>query len=550
MSVTEIPPASIAQAPPQRPGSSLDARLSGLSLRNQRHLRDAREAIERRRAGEADRHLAQALPGAGGHPEYLRLLGVTRHLQKRRAEAVEALRAALERLPADPLILCNLGVALRASGESAGAIVCLQRACELAPDLAAAWYNLGRVLARSGRPDEAAAACEQALRCDPRHAGAHIALGDVLRSHGDVDRAAAQYRQALDLPESARAWTRLVKLKVGLDAGETARLEQRYFDIDLDHEDRVAAGFALVDALEQDDRHEEAFTILGTVNALQRRTMKWDAAVFRRGNEAVADAFTSPPKTAAAAEAGREAIFVVGAPMAGSAQVCDILASHPEVESVGELSAIADVLGEESQRRGAEFPAWVPAAKPADWRRLGASYLERTAPRHGRRPRFVDKTLANWRVVGAIQAMLPAARIVHCRRDPLETCLANYRHLFPRGHAYSYDLHELVDYWHDCDGLMRYWNARYPHRLHDVGQEDLLAEPAAQIRRLLDFCRLPFDAACLRYHQSADGVRAINSTRARVALSVEEPRTAHYGELLGPLRLLLENRAIITVAHP
>lgn len=514
-----------------------DDRLLGLPARARCLLRDARCALERGHVASADRALSGVQPAARIHAEFLHLLGVTRHLQKRRDEALAALYGAVALRPADALILTNLGIALRAAGKIEAALANLRRACELAPDLAVAWYSLGRTLGKDARPDEARMAFERALRCDARHFKARIAYGDTLRTLGCIEQAVEQYRLALRQPGSIRAWGRLANIKtVRLDAHDTLKLERMYNSSALAIEDRVIAGFALAKALEDQGRCNAAFVVLGSVNALKRRRMQWNPAVFRRRNEAIATAFATAPGTASRAEFGNEVIFIVSLPRSGSTLTEQILASHPEVEGANELPDLWAVLEEESRRRGIEFPGWVADAKPADWRRLGRLYLDRTARWRRSRPRFTDKALTNWRIIGAARAMLPGARFINCRRDPLETCLSCYRQLFAHGQAFTYDLDELADYWRNYDHMMRYWHAHHPRHIHDLVHENLLAEPAVQIRRLLDFCGLRFDPACLRYYETPRCVRTISSAQVREPLRTDTARAHRYGDLLVPLR--------------
>jgi len=524
---------------PEAP-AALDARFGGLSARAIRLLRDARDALEHRRIAEADQLLERAQPMSGEHPEFLRLVGVARQLQNRPQEAVAILRRALENAPGDALILTNLGTALRASGELDAAITALRRASDIAPDLAASWYNLGRALASARRTGEAHEVYERALRCDPKHVRARIAYADTLRSFGRTAEAAAEYRRALELPGSIEAWTRLSGMQtVRMTAEETATLERLFSRPGLPENDRVIVGFALARALEDQARYAEAFTVLSSANSIKRRQMQWDAQGFSSVVDAIMKAFAAPPPTASPASLGREVIFIVSMPRAGSTLVEHILASHPEVEGASELPDLGNVLEAESQRTGMDFPEWAARATPEDWRRLGEDYLARTAKWRREKPFFTDKGLSNWRVIGAAMAMLPGARFVNCRRDPIETCLSCFRQLFTRGQAFAYDLSELAAYWRDYDRMMRFWSARYPHRIRDQVHENLVADPESEVRALLAFCGLAYDPACLRFHETTRDVHTLSGSQVREPLRGDTSRAPLYKELLTPLRLAL-----------
>ena len=153
---------------------------------------------------------------------------------------------------------------------------------------------------------------------------------------------------------------------------------------------------------------------------------------------------------------------------------------------------------------------------------------------------FVDKALLNWRYLGALAAMLPGARFVDCRRDEVETCLSCYRQLFANELAFAYDFAELASFWRDYDHAMRFWRSRFPERILEISHERLVADAEGEIRRLLDFCGLPFDEACLRFHQSTRAVRTASAAQVREPLRTDTARADRYGSLLDPLRTLLK----------
>jgi len=540
MSQTEsVPSPTDDAAEPQT--QPLDTRLDGLPLRARRLLRDVRLSLDRRDAATAEAALARAAPMAGKHVEFLRLLGLTRLLQKRHEDALTALRAAMTLQPADPLILTNLGSALRANGDADLALMTLRRACELAPDLAAGWHNLGQALSAQAYTGEAREAYAKALRCDPNHIDARISHGDALKAGGSVRAAAAEYRHVLaQAPGHVRAFARIANLKtVRFDAREIDEMRRLVGTSALADEDRATMGFALAKALEDEGDYEEAFTIFTTANALKRRLIAWDAETFNAQMRAIAAVFPAPLPTASPASMGEEVIFVVSLPRSGSSLTEQILASHSDIEGAGELSDVGALIDEESRRRGKPFPLWVPETSPADWRRLGEDYLKRTERWRRSASKFTDKALANWRYVGALMAMLPGARFVNVRRDPVETCLACFRQLFGKGHGYAYDLSELAAYWHDYDRLMRYWHARYPHRIFDLIYEDMVAEPEPVIRKLLAFSGVPFDANCLSFHETPRNVRTPSTGQVREPMKSGTARAPRYGDLLAPLRLAL-----------
>lgn len=542
------PPAAggIAAGTSERPDLLKD-RTSGLSIRTRRMLQKAGQSIEQRRADEADRALAGIGAADQRHPETLRLLGIVRHLQKHHAEAIQLLRRAAEQLPGDALIHNNLGSALRGAGDLQAAEAMFLRACEINPDLAAAWFNLGRTYTAQREPGKAAEAYARALACEPRHMRARMDHAATLVSLGQVDAVVAEYRRILaQTPDNVQAWVGLANVNTVRFSDEDAATLSRLADAPgLDQEQHTLVRFVLARALEDQARYEDAYAVLTMANATMRRQVEWDAAGFVRNNATYMAAFTQPPAHAADPQLGREVIFIVSLPRSGSTLVEQILSSHPEVEGANELSDLGEVIHAESNRRGTEFPNWVSDARAADWQRLGQEYLARTERWRRTRPIFTDKALSNWRYVGAALAMLPGARFINCQRDPVETCLSCYRQYFGKRQPFTYDLTELAAYWNEYDRMTRFWQARYPHRLLDVVHERLLADPDAEVRRMLEFCKLSFDPACLRFHESTRAVRTISAAQVREPLRRSTMRADRYGDLLAPLRWALGTEQVV-----
>lgn len=534
-----------AQIVPAPPVSGADEeRLRGMSARAQRLLTRAQRWLDRREFGFAERAIDEALAAAPDHPELLRLRAVTLHMRHRYAEAVALLRRAAALRPDDALIQNNLGSALGESGDLEGALDAFRRTSEAAPDLAASWFNLGKACDALLRSHESETAYTRALAIDPANLPARVMRANVLKTLGRLDDAEAEFRDALARkPDSAEAWAGLVGMKATPPTAEDLdRLQRLYRRADIGDSDKSLIGFAYALALEAHGRYEEAFEVTKVVNALRRKQLSWDAAGARRIFDAITEAFARPLPSADA-KLGEEVIFLVGMPRSGSTLAEQILAAHPDVQGAGELQDLPQVLREESTRRGVDFPDWVDAATAEDWNRLGRNYLERTAHWRRTHARSTDKNLQNWQLVGAIRAMLPGARIVECRRDPLETCWSCLKHQFAGELPFTYDIDELASYWHDYDRLTRFWNERFPERMLRHDYEALIADPEIRIRALLDFCGLPFDPACLNFHEAERDVRTASAGQVRAPLKRDTALAERYGTLLDPLRHALEATA-------
>ncbi len=527
----------------------LPSRLAGLSPAAAQCIVATARALEAGRPDDAARALAGALASHPDHPEALRLEAGILNLRGQRTQAASVMRRAIAQRPDDALYHNTFGSILADAGEFDAALSALRRACELQPDFAAAWYNLGIVLIRCVRYDEAEAALRRTVALDPGNADARAQLADALKVRGRSDEAVAEYRRILAArPWAGMAWWGIANIKTArLGAADVEAMRAALRDARASDDDRIAMGFALARALDDERRYADSLDALSQANAIARRRRKWDAAQFDAQVDALWDCFSS---VAGADDAGLggEAIFVVGLPRSGTTLAEQILASHSQVEGAGELPDLTLTLNEESQQRRAPLSQWIGALTPADWSRLGRRYLERTAHWRARKPRFVDKMPNNWIQIGAIRAMLPGARIMVCRRDPLETCFSCYRQHFA-GNDWTRDFADLAAYWRSFDRSVRTWSERFPDsiRLHDY--EKLIVDTDAQIRGLLEFCELPFEESCLRFHETARDVRSPSAAQVRQPLRADTARAPAYGELLDPLRSALGLPKFADTAH-
>jgi hypothetical protein len=375
-------------------------------------------------------------------------------------------------------------------------------------------------------------------------------LSKAQASLGEVDAAIAGFREVLRRdPGNAEGWFGLSNLNtVRFDATDAASLQRALSRQDLPTRSRELLGITYAKALENQGDYAQAFEAFRSANASRRRRVKWDAAGERKRVDEIQRVFANGTPPPLDEGLGGEVILIVSIPRSGSTLVEQILASHPQVEGANEIKDLTEVVDAETKRRNSAFPLWTPDATSEDWQRLGREYLARTARWRKTKPRFTDKSLVSWYLVGPALAMLPAARVVIIRRDPVETCLACFRQLFSERSAFACDLDELADYCIDFLRLTRFWLDKYPGRVLDLQYETLLAEPEAEIRRLLDFCDLPFDAACLEFHKTQRAVlSAPSAAQVRQPLRRDTARSARYGDKLDALRRRLQDAGIPAV---
>ncbi|MFK2877677.1 tetratricopeptide repeat-containing sulfotransferase family protein [Rhodanobacter hydrolyticus] len=502
-------------------------------------LAEAGKALSQGKFDLARQVLTQALAGHPENPDIQFLYGVTCLMSGDAIKAAGFLRKAVAQRPSDANMRMYLGCALHDAGALDEALKHLQRACELAPQQATSWYNFGKALKQRGQLQDADQAFRRALTLDERHVLARVSTADIATMQGDITRAVAEYRHVLRLqPDRAEAWHGLANLKTeSLGSADIEPIRRALRNSDLPPDTRVMLGFSLFRALEDQKDYAGAFAALRQANADKRRLVEWDAVAERAKVDRIMDAFRAPLPAPTDPLLGHEVIFIASLPRSGSTLVEHILASHQEVEGANEIPDLSQIIDDESRRRGQAFPEWVASASASDWHRLGCDYLARTARWREKRPRLTDKNVANWPLLGAVHCMLPGAKIIHCHRDPVETCFSCYRHLFRHGVHFTYDLDDMADHYRDYARLTDFWLMRNPQRVLDFPYEALVQEPETQIRRLLSFCELPFDAACLTPHQTRREVLSTASAaQVREPIRADTAHSAHYLQWLQPLR--------------
>ena len=518
---------------------------SSLSPDIRRLLADAGKALNQGQLGVAEQALMRVLAVEPGLVDAQFLYGLACLMRGDHAKAASMLRKAVAQRPTDANMQTYLGCALHDAGAFGDALIHLRRACELAPRQAKLRYNLGKALKEQGQLRDADAAFRHTLTLDPQHVLSRLGVADIATMQGDIPRAVAEYRHVLRRhPERAEAWHGLANLKTeSLGPGDIDLIRRALRQPNLQSDTRVMLGFSLFRALDDQQDYAGAFAALRQANADKRQEIQWDAAAEHAQIDRIMQAFGAPLPAPTDPTLGHEVIFVASMPRSGSTLVEHILATHPEVEGANEIDDLSQVIESESRRRGQPFPQWVSAATSDDWHRLGHDYLTRTSRWREKRPRFTDKNVINWPLLGAARMMLPGAKIIHCHRDAVETCFSCYRQLFRDGVLYSYDLDEMAEHYRDYERLSAFWLRLHPQHVLDFPYETLVRQPEAQIRHLLNFCGLPFDPTCLTPHQTKREVLSTASAaQVREPIRADTTHSAPYVEWLQPLRQRLSKQ--------
>jgi len=575
----------------------------GLAGRRDAALAALRRAVSLKPdLGEAWRliadHLVESSDPAGADAAWASYVAVTTagpHLlapataliEGRLADAERLLRTHLARQPDDPAALRMLAdLAMRAGRwDDAGAL--LERCLARAPGFTVARHGLAVVRHEQHRHDEALKELERLLAAEPRNpaylnlkanvlgrAGDHVraieafesvladypsnpriwmAYGDALKTAGRTGDGIAAYRRSLALaPGFGEAWWSLANLKTfRLSSADIAAMQAQLARSDIAADDRLHLHFALGKALEDADQYALSFSHYAEANRLRRATIAYDATViteYVRRARAVFTAEFLHARRGWGCEAD-DPIFIVGLPRSGSTLVEQILGSHSAVEATMELPDVMDIVRSLATRTGPSavpgYPDVLARLDPAELRALGEDYLRRTRlHRRSGTPRFIDKMPNNWMHVGLIHLMLPNARIIDVRREPMACGWSCFRQHFARGQLYTYSLEDLGLYYRDYLELMAHFDTMLPGSVLHLGYERLVEDTEAEVRRLLEHCGLPFEPACLRFHESGRAVATASSEQVRRPIYREAlDQWRHYEPWLEPLKRALSPRS-------
>ena len=425
-----------------------------------------------------------------------------------------------------------------------------RRAVALNPELAESWTTLGTVCAGGLQQAEAARAFAQSLAITPDQPRVQLSLGHVKKALGDRAGSEAAYKASLALaPTLGEAWWSLADLKTyRFTDAELAAMREALDRDTLDDRDRAGLRFALGKALEDRGEFDAAFEHYRRGNAIRRRHESFDIERFERQCRRLKETFTAQRierKQQVPTAATATPIFVVGLPRSGSTLVDQILSSHSEVQGTMELPHVLGYVRELDPERGGKppgYPACIEAMPAAEFAALGQRYLDETRPYRGDAPFFVDKMPNNFMHLGLIACMAPGAVFVDARRHPMGCCFSVFKQSFARGQAFGYDLDSLAAYYRGYLDVMAHWDAVLPGRVHRVIYERMVDDAETETRALLDACGLPFETACLRFHETERVVRTASAEQVRRPI-YQEAKTqwrafeAHLGSLkaaLGP----------------
>jgi tetratricopeptide (TPR) repeat protein len=497
----------------------------------------------------------------GNQVEAMRLLariGVTREVLD---DAEILLAAALEMAPDYIELRRDYACVLLDRHKHAEAIEQLDRLLQLDPHNAD--YRVLRATATVGLGDHEggirgfAAVLAESEPQSRLAADLHLSIAHAQKTLGHRGAAIDSYKQAIAVrPNFGDAYWSLANLKTyRFRDEELAQLQAVEADPATDPVDRYHLCFALGKAHEDRADYAQSFGYYERGNALKRAASRYRAELVEQNTARQKQVCTQEFFRArdGYGATSREPIFVLGMPRAGSTLLEQILASHSQVEGTQELAnvprAVLDLQGYDPDLNNPRYPGCLADMTADDFRALGDKYLADTRIYRGGKPRFIDKMPNNFRHIGLIHLMLPNAKIIDARREPMACCFGNLKQLYARGQEFAYSVEDIARYYRTYLEIMEHWSRVLPGRVLRVQYEDVVADLEGSVRRLLDFCELPFEPGCLEYHRTSRSIRTASSEQVRQPIFREGlDQWRHYEPWLGPLRDALGD-ALVRYRH-
>ena len=469
-------------------------------------------------------------------------LGVTLKDLNLLNEAHASVIRALELMPDYAEAHSNLSAILQDMGRFADSELSCRRALQINPQLVRAHNNLAGTLRVLHNPEAAKISYENALRIDPLHLDSLHGLGHLYLEQGNIEQANTLYRQILQIQPLNMAVRYSLTTTDQNDEDNFAVLKSLAAQPDaLSSKDKIYLHFALGKAYHDRADYTHAFKHYQSGNTLKRATLDYRPEAESLRYTGIMQSFDAIAMTRmrTTGDPSRLPVFILGMPRSGTTLVEQIIASHPDVYGAGEL---ADLLNLVQNFHASAQPGI--QHEPDKLTQLGSEYLNVLKKRAPNALRVTDKMPGNFSAIGLIHLILPNAKIIHVRRNPLDTCLSCFTQLFTHGHEYSYELTELGLYYAGYRQLMEHWRSVLPKgSFLEVDYEEIIADQITQARRLIDYCELEWNDSCLDFHATNRPIQTASVMQVRQPIynsSVE--RWRHYGPCLTPLIAALKTK--------
>ena len=454
-------------------------------------------------------------------------------------DSEELLQKAINIDPTNPVAYFNLAELYSKFGEHNEAIEQYKKCIAYGMEIDQVYVKIGKVHEALRNYDAAQKSYQEIDKLPGAQPVACLNQGILQKLLGDFQRATELLRNAIEHDHSfSTAYFNLSDLQA-LELKDIEKISS-LLTKDITDNDKIRLYFALFNYHNANKDYGNAFVNLQKGCELKRRSQAYDINNEANDLSAVKNFFTTDRIKSLQPNKQRDLtpVFILGMPRSGTSLVEQILASHPEVYGAGELGYIKNII--DKHLRTVENPDAYPSALQNITtdviQKMGDEYLARLRKMNKDRMFITDKLPHNFLYIGFIKTILPNARIIHCKRNPMDTCWSVYTHLFDGKHSYSYQLDELARHYKLYKDIMNHWHSILPGQVYDISYEDLISDPESNIQQLLSACGLEWDHACLDFHKNKRGVATASATQVRKPINKSAvKRWAPYEDKLTPL---------------
>ncbi len=527
----------------EKPGKGREARAN-ISFEE-----EINEAIEHKESGRgelAEEIYRNILKKDPNHIEAARLLAGIAMEHERYNDAEVFLSRVVNNAPNYPRARADLVKAQREQRKYEEALGNAERLIQLDRNVFESYMVKASVEGEAGMHHEAIKSFQKALTISPKKPGAYCSMAHHLKTIGKQDEAIASYRKSIEIqPDYSESYWSMANLKTfSFEDEEIRNMEDLLSNTDLPDIGRIQLHNALGLEYESRKNYNKAFENLKACNTLRRKSESYDPVDFETIIDKIIEIMPlSKMQEKHAKKSEVTPIFIVGLPRSGSTLLEQILASHSAVEGTHELHEMVSSMRsvKESSNIDTRFPHALEFFKARQWQLLGQEYLKTTEKYRTDKLFFIDKNPNNFTFIGAIKLAIPNAKIINAKRHPLDSCFGSYKQLFASGQPFSYDLTELGEYYMEYNRIMNHWHDVCKGFVLDVEYESVVSDLDSQVKRILEFCELPFEESCLRFYETKRAVKTASSEQVRKPIySSSVNLWRNYEEKLSDLIEILE----------
>lgn len=449
----------------------------------------------------------------------LRLLGLLAFKTKDYNIAERLFIRVLELDPTFSLAWDNLAKLFRIQNKLSKSIPAFENLIKLDPDNFEALVSLGTVYIKLSKYYEGINLYEKSLKIKPENPRVYLSLGHALKTVGEREKSETAYHNAIKyFPFSGEAYWSLANLKTYKFSQKEISNMELSINKNMHPNELIQMHFALGKAYESNNQFEKSFNHYREGNWLQRKQIKYNAEDYKISIDEIIDFFKNNNDIFKSKSSlnNDDPIFILGLPRSGSTLIEQILSSHSLIEGTQELPnimAISRDIKLIDQNNG--YPKNLLAINSSVFNDFGQKYIDETKWARSSKPFFIDKMPNNFVHIGLIKLILPNAKIIDARRNPMDSCFSCFKQYFAKGQHFTYDLDDIARYYKDYLRLMNFWNELFPGEIFTINYEDVINEPNQKITELLSFCNVEFEDSCLNFHKSKRPVKTASSEQVR-----------------------------------